>query len=44
MVQDWAQYALFGGFPPEVLQEGMRGLLSMRETGDGTGNEPVKSG
>ncbi|WP_345593195.1 TetR/AcrR family transcriptional regulator [Streptomyces marokkonensis] len=39
-----AQYALFGGFPPEVLQAGMRGLLSMRETGDGTGDQSVEAG
>ncbi|WP_399882406.1 TetR/AcrR family transcriptional regulator [Streptomyces sp. BBFR51] len=32
-----AQYALFGGFPPEALRAGMRGLLSMRETVEGAG-------
>ncbi|MDG9726221.1 MULTISPECIES: TetR/AcrR family transcriptional regulator [unclassified Streptomyces] len=38
------QYALFGGFSTEALQAGMRGLLSMREADDGTGNQSVKSG
>ncbi|OSC69103.1 TetR family transcriptional regulator [Streptomyces sp. 4F] len=39
-----AQYALFGSFSPEALQEGVRGLLSMREAADGTGNQSVKKG
>ncbi|MFE1025004.1 TetR/AcrR family transcriptional regulator [Streptomyces sp. NPDC058818] len=37
-----AQYALFGSFSPEALQAGVRGLLSMREAADGTGNQSVK--
>jgi AcrR family transcriptional regulator len=39
-----AQYALFGGFSPEVLRAGLRGLLSMREAADGAGNQSVKKG
>ncbi|MBD0421404.1 TetR/AcrR family transcriptional regulator [Streptomyces sp. TRM S81-3] len=39
-----AQYALFGPFPPEVLRAGVRGLLGMRETAEGAGNQSVKSG
>ncbi|GHB27617.1 TetR family transcriptional regulator [Streptomyces viridiviolaceus] len=38
------QYALFGSIPPETLQAGMRGLLSMREATGGAGNQSVKSG
>ncbi|AQS70798.1 TetR/AcrR family transcriptional regulator [Streptomyces pactum] len=38
------QYALFGTFSPEALRAGLRGLLSMREAADGTGNESVEKG